>query len=66
MLKITSNIIGQRVNLLYPVHGAMNVLRTVAGEVVRIGKGPNGDFLTVQESEDKFRTLSAKKIVSMS
>jgi hypothetical protein len=57
--------IGQNFSGLYPVHGKMNVLRNVAGEIVNAGTGPNGPFITVQESPERVRSLSVKKIVQM-
>ena len=47
----------------YPVHGYMNVLRTVAGEQIDHGTGPNGPYVTVQEQNGQIRSCSDKKIV---
>lgn len=55
--------IGSLVNFLYPTGGNSNVLRSVIGRVVDKGTGPNGPFLTVRESNGRFRSLSTKKIV---
>jgi len=57
-LEVGQNFVG-----MYPTHGKLNVLRHVIGEIVKVGTGPNGDFITVQESEEKIRCLSVKKIV---
>lgn len=57
--------IGQNFSGLYPVHGKMNMLRNVSGEIVNRGNGPNGPFITVQESPEKVRSLSLKKIVQL-
>lgn len=57
--------IGQNFSGFYPVHGKMNVLRSVAGEIVNTGRGPQGPFITVQESPEKVRSLSLKKIVQL-
>lgn len=65
MLKFDEKSVGKSVSVLYPVHGAMNVLRTVAGKILAVGKGPNGPFVTVEESPEKIRSLSAKKIVQL-
>ncbi len=62
----TNKRIGSQVNFLYPVHGRMNVTRSVKGQVIEKGIGPNGPFLTVQESDGKIRSLSTKKIVQLS
>ncbi len=65
MLKFQPQV-GDAFKGLYPVHGSMNVLRTVQGEVVKVGEtAKNGPFITVQESEDKIRSLSTKKIVQL-
>ena len=54
---------GTQVNFKYPVHGFMNVLRTVKGECIDYGSGPNGPFITVQEENGQIRSCSDKKIV---
>jgi hypothetical protein len=55
--------VGDKVDLLYPTHGRLNVLRRISGVVVKRGKGPNGPFITV-DSQNVFRSLSLKKIVT--
>ena len=55
--------IGDEVSFLYPVHGKMNILRKVVGEAIDSGKGPNGPFLTIQETNGKIRSCSEKKMV---
>ena len=57
--------IGQTFTGMYPVHGTMNILRNVTGEIIEKGRGPNGPFIVVQEDEGKIRSLSTKKIVRM-
>lgn len=57
--------IGQNFSGMYPVHGTMNILRNVNGEIIDKGRGPNGPFIVVQEDEGKIRSLSTKKIVRM-
>jgi hypothetical protein len=54
---------GSQVKFQYPVHGYMNVLRTVAGEQIDHGTGPNGPYVTVQEQNGQIRSCSDKKIV---
>ena len=55
--------IGQQVNVYYPTHGRLNVLRKVNGEVIATGNGPKGPFVTVQEANGEIRSLSYHKIV---
>jgi hypothetical protein len=55
--------IGDEVSFLYPVHGKMNILRKVVGEAIDSGTGPNGPFLTIQETNGKIRSCSKKKMV---
>ncbi len=55
----------KHVNVLYPVGGRKNILRRVTGEVVKRGTGPNGSYITVQSEDGTFRSLSAKKIVTL-
>jgi hypothetical protein len=59
----THKRVGSNVNFLYPTHGKMNVLRRVCGVVLEKGVGPNGPYLTIQESNGKIRSMSTKKIV---
>jgi|TARA_B100002052_G_scaffold295823_1_gene323064 hypothetical protein len=59
----THKRIGSRVDFMYPVHGKMNVLRRIVGNVVDKGIGPNGPYLTVKEMSGQIRSLSTKKIV---
>jgi|TARA_A100001201_G_scaffold1903_1_gene4846 hypothetical protein len=59
----THKRIGSRVDFMYPVHGKMNVLRRIVGNVVDKGIGPNGPYLTVREVSGQIRSLSTKKIV---
>ena len=55
--------VGQNFAGMYPTHGKLNVLRHVVGEIVKVGTGPSGDFITVRESKERIRSLSVKKIV---
>ena len=59
----THKRIGSRVDFMYPVHGKMNVLRRIVGNVVDKGIGPNGPYLTVKEICGQIRSLSSKKSV---
>ena len=59
----THKRIGSRVDFMYPVHGKMNVLRRIDGNVVDKGICPNGPYLTVREVSGQIRSLSTKKIV---
>ena len=60
---VTSPKVGDKIDVLYPVHGSRNILRGIVGVVVKQGVGPNGAFITV-DSKNVFRSLSLKKIVS--
>ena len=62
---VNSPKVGDKVDILYPVHGTRNILRGIVGVVVKEGVGPNGPYVTV-DSENVFRSLSLKKIVSKS
>ena len=53
-----------KVRILYPTGGNKNVLRTVKGVKLRSGTGPNGRFITVQESNGQIRSLSVNKCVA--
>ena len=64
MLSAVSSRVGSRVNFLYPSRGHRNVLRRINGEIIDKGTGPNGPFLTVQETTGQIRSLSTKKIVN--
>jgi len=55
----------RRINVLYPVNGNKNILRTVEGIKLRSFTGPNGRGITVQETDGKIRSLSVKKCVTM-
>lgn len=60
--------VGAVIDILYPKHGRLNILRSVKGEVVHEGTGPNGPYITVKENKKDhyiYRCLSLKKIVVM-
>jgi len=54
----------RKVNVLYPVGGNKNVLRTVKGTKLKSGTGPSGRFITVQENDGQIRSLSVNKCVA--
>jgi hypothetical protein len=54
----------QSVNVLYPVNGRRNILRSISGDIVATGNGPGGKYITVNTHKG-YRTLSTKKIVSL-
>ena len=54
----------RKVEVFYPVGGNKNVLRKVEGTKLRSGTGPNGRFITVQESDGQVRSLSVNKCVA--
>lgn len=56
--------IGTKVDIFYPTHGRLNVLRRIVGEVIEKGSGKNGPYIKV-ESNGVFRNLSLKKIVEL-
>ena len=54
----------RKVEVFYPVGGNKNVLRKVEGVKLRSGTGPNGRFITVQETDGQVRSLSVNKCVA--
>ena len=54
----------RKINVLYPVGGNKNIHRNVNGVKVSSGTGPNGRFITVQESDGQIRSLSVSKCVA--
>lgn len=56
---------GEVVTCLYPKHGRRNVLTELCGEVVSIGKGPGGRYITIQGESGLVRSLSESKIVKL-
>ena len=61
----THKRIGSVVKFMYPKNGKRNILRNVIGVVVDKGVGPNGPYLTVDETAGGTRSCSTKKIVDM-
>ena len=64
MLDLSKKRNGRKINVLYPVGGNSNVLRSVSGVKLRSGTGPKGKFITVQETNGQIRSLTLSKIVS--
>ena len=64
MLDLSKKRNGRKINVLYPVNGNKNVLRSVNGIKLRSGTGRNGKFITVQETDGKIRSLTLSKVVS--
>ena len=64
MLDLSKKRNGRKINVLYPVNGNKNVLRTVSGIKLRSGTGRNGKFITVQETNGQIRSLTLSKVVS--
>jgi hypothetical protein len=56
--------VGSVVDVLYPLHGNRNILRSISGVVEKRGIGPNGKYITVDCANGGYRTLSLKKIVA--
>ena len=54
----------RKINVLYPVGGNKNILRTVKGVKLSSGTGPSGRFITVEESDGQIRSLSVSKCVA--
>lgn len=68
MFNMPNYQVGSIIDILYPKNGFRNILRSVKGEIVHKGIGPNGPFITVKESKKDhylYRSLSLKKIVVM-
>ena len=64
MIDLSKKRNGRKINVLYPVNGNKNVLRTVNGIKLRSGTGQNGKFITVQETNGQIRSLTLSKVVS--
>jgi hypothetical protein len=57
--------VGKTVDILYPIHGSRNILRSIEGVVEKRGTGPNGKYIVVKCTTGGYRSLSLKKIVVM-
>ena len=49
--------------LKYPKHGKKNILCNLEGAVDKVGRGPNGWFMTVKKPNGTYRSYSEKKLV---
>jgi len=49
--------------LKYPLHGKRNILCDLEGSFERVGRGPNGWFMTVRKPNGNYRSYSEKKLV---
>lgn len=56
---------GDVVECLYPKHGRLNILRKICGEVVGMGIGPGGRYITVKGEGGVIRSLSENKIIRL-
>lgn len=65
LTKIKYKRVGSPVNVHYPTHGRLNVLRRVKGKIIDKGNGPNGPYWTIKQDDGQIRRLSLKKIVSL-
>ena len=57
--------LGEVVSVNYPKHGKRNVLTKHCGEVVAIGTGPNGRYITIKGEGGVIRSLSESKMVKL-
>jgi hypothetical protein len=57
--------VGEVVSVNYPKHGKRNVLTKHAGEVVAIGNGPGGRYITIKGEGGIIRSLSESKMVKL-
>ena len=57
--------VGEVVSVNYPKHGKRNVLTKHAGEVVAIGTGPGGRYITIKGEGGVIRSLSEAKMVKL-
>ena len=64
MLDLSKKRNGRKIDVLYPQGGNKNILRKVDGVKLRSGTGPNGKFITVQETNGQIRSLTLSKVVS--
>ena len=57
--------IGEVVSVNYPKHGKRNILTKLSGEVVAIGTGPGGRYITIKGEGGVIRSLSEAKMVKL-
>jgi hypothetical protein len=56
--------VGNVVACKYPLHGTRNVLKSRLGEIVAVGQGPKGLYITMKTG-DEYRNLSERRIVDL-
>ena len=57
--------VGEVVSVNYPKHGKRNILTKLSGEVVAIGTGPGGRYITIKGESGVIRSLSEAKMVKL-
>mgnify|MGYP001434997652 FL=1 len=57
--------VGEVVSVNYPKHGKRNILTKLSGEVVAIGTGPGGRYITIKGEGGVIRSLSEAKMVKL-
>jgi len=57
--------VGEVVSVNYPKNGRKNILTKHTGEVVAIGNGPNGRYITIKGESGIIRSLSEAKMVKL-
>ena len=57
--------VGEVVSVNYPKHGKRNILTKLSGEVVAIGTGPGGRYITITGESGVIRSLSEAKMVKL-
>ena len=57
--------VGEGVSVNYPKHGKRNILTKLSGEVVAIGTGPGGRYITIKGESGIIRSLSEAKMVKL-
>ena len=57
--------VGEVVSVNYPKHGKRNILTKLSGEVVAIGTGPGGRYITIKGESGIIRSLSVANMVKL-
>ena len=57
--------VGEVISVNYPKHGKRNILTKLSGEVVAIGTGPGGRYITIKGESGVIRSLSEAKMVKL-
>ena len=57
--------VGEVVSVNYHKHGKRNILTKLSGEVVAIGTGPGGRYITIKGESGVIRSLSEAKMVKL-